>query len=423
MNQPENAIVVAVGYDGCDAALKFAVEEAQRTDSPVHLLQVTSLPDTVEYSGIYASSGMDVDADIERALATARKLAAGTPVAVTGERVEDRSHVSSLVRHADRGRMVVLQHRRLSTPHRIVTGSTTNGVAARAGVPVVSVPEDWSRPSEASVVTVAVQDAPESASLLRAGFEQARARQAPLVILHAWWLASGFDVVVVDDSMRRDWTSRTRSALAPVLADLEAEFPDVEVAVDVQHAPPIEALLDAGQKSVLLVLGRRHHLLPLGTHLGPVARATLNHSACPVLMVPPTPEEHRQTMSTSAVDLLWLPLGAGDNSGLVRWGGRAYEALSARGDHRDRADLYHSALEVHLDGHRYAVEMTPAWGLPNRVDRGVVVTGAVGLAGLGRWRLFRYEIHAWRDGRFRTLPTPLARHSGSAPIERWQSLF
>ncbi len=42
--------------------------------------------------------------------------------------------------------------------------------------------------------------------------------------------------------------------------------------------------------------------------------------------------------------------------------------------------------------------MTPAWGLPGNVDRGVVATGPVGLAGLAGSRLFRYEIHAWRNG-------------------------
>ena len=31
---------------------------------------------------------------------------------------------------------------------------------------------------------------------------------------------------------------------------------------------------------------RRHHLLPLGTHLGPVARAVLAGSTCPVLVTP-----------------------------------------------------------------------------------------------------------------------------------------
>jgi nucleotide-binding universal stress UspA family protein len=287
MKQPDDAVVVAVGRHGSEAAVEFAVEEAQRAGCPVHLVQVVALPNTVEYAGSYPSAGAAADAEIEQALAHARKLAAETPTEVTAERVDSRPLVGQLVHLADRNRMIVLQHRRLGNLRRIVAGSTTNGVASRANVPVVSVPDDWSAASEPSTVTVAVQDAHEAGSLLREGFEQARARGAKLVVLHAWWLASGYDSVVVDDDMRADLAARTRADLAPDLAELEGEFPEVTVEVQVRHAPPVEALLDAAERSALLVLGRRHHLLPLGSHLGPHARAALNHSACPVLLVPP----------------------------------------------------------------------------------------------------------------------------------------
>ena len=62
-----------------------------------------------------------------------------------------------------------------------------------------------------------------------------------------------------------------------------------------------------------------------------------------------------------SVDLYWLPLGAGDSSRLVRWSGLAFEAITARHEHREPLDLYHSALEVHLDGARFVIEMTPVW--------------------------------------------------------------
>jgi hypothetical protein len=54
-------------------------------------------------------------------------------------------------------------------------------------------------------------------------------------------------------------------------------------------------------------------------------------------------------------------------------------------------------LQVRLDGERFAIEMTPAWG-NGREDRGVVSTGPVGLRLLGRSRFFRYEVRRWRDG-------------------------
>ena len=45
------------------------------------------------------------------------------------------------------------------------------------------------------------------------------------------------------------------------------------------------------ESSQLLVIGRRHHLLPLGSHLGPVARAVLQHSTAPVLLNPESPRD------------------------------------------------------------------------------------------------------------------------------------
>jgi hypothetical protein len=52
---------------------------------------------------------------------------------------------------------------------------------------------------------------------------------------------------------------------------------------------------------------------------------------------------------------------------------------------------------VHLDGLRHVVEMTPAWS-GSGTAHGVVSEGPVGLALLGRSRLFRYEVRQWVGG-------------------------
>lgn len=101
--------------------------------------------------------------------------------------------------------------------------------------------------------------------------------------------------------------------------------------------------------------------------------------------------------SSSYVDLSWLPLGAGPGSAVVRVTGRAYEALSASHQHRPRCRLFHTALTVRVDGVAWAIEMTPDWSA-DHPGREVVVRGPVGLARLGRFRWFRYEVHRWRDG-------------------------
>jgi hypothetical protein len=96
----------------------------------------------------------------------------------------------------------------------------------------------------------------------------------------------------------------------------------------------------------------------------------------------------------SAIDLYWLPLGAGGR--FVRLNGLAFEAIAAHLQHRGRADLYHSALEVHVPEGRFVIEQAPAWGMSG--ERGVVAEGPVGIRAAGRLRLFRYELRRWRDG-------------------------
>jgi hypothetical protein len=77
--------------------------------------------------------------------------------------------------------------------------------------------------------------------------------------------------------------------------------------------------------------------------------------------------------------------------------GRVFEALAARLEHRDRCDLYHSALEVSTADGRFVIEQAPAAGAEG-LKRGVVAKGSVGLRAAGRLRLLRYEIRCWRDG-------------------------
>jgi hypothetical protein len=97
------------------------------------------------------------------------------------------------------------------------------------------------------------------------------------------------------------------------------------------------------------------------------------------------------------IDLYWLPLGAGDNTHCVRTNGHIYESVSAAWRRRERCDLYHAALVVHVDGEPYAIEMGPTWG-NDEPERGVVGEGPVGLRPLGRSRFFRYEVRCWRGG-------------------------
>ena len=99
---------------------------------------------------------------------------------------------------------------------------------------------------------------------------------------------------------------------------------------------------------------------------------------------------------SAAVDLYWLPLGAGGH--LVRLNGRLYEAIAARRGHRERCDIYHSALIITSPTGTFVIEQ--AWPIPegDSVRRGVVSEGAVGTRRARSSRFLRYEIRRWCDG-------------------------
>ena len=97
----------------------------------------------------------------------------------------------------------------------------------------------------------------------------------------------------------------------------------------------------------------------------------------------------------AAVDLYWLPLGAGGH--FVRLNGRLYEALVARLQRRPARDLYHSALQVEVPEGRFVIEQAPVHDWSGK-ERGVVAEGPVGARWAGRFRIFRYEIRLWRNG-------------------------
>jgi hypothetical protein len=99
--------------------------------------------------------------------------------------------------------------------------------------------------------------------------------------------------------------------------------------------------------------------------------------------------------SRGAIDLYWLPLGAGGHS--VRLNGILYEALAARLGRRPVCDLYHSALEVEVPEGRFVIESAPIRA-SDGPERGVVGEGSVGSRWAGWLPIFRYELRCWRDG-------------------------
>ena len=298
--QDPNPVVLAVGHDPIDAALAFAGAEAAGAGCGLHLVHV------VHQLAQGSETVLVAETDLQRigreALTAARDRAHHIVPATVPVSADLRlgGVVPTLVDVAKDARMIVLERRHLSSMRRVVTRSVSSGVAAHARVPVVSVPSHWSPEStrgDRRIVTVGVDVVERAEQVLRAAAAEAGRRGAELRVIHAWNIPSGYDDIIVTRPEREEWAARSGKEIQAVIDALGEDAAGVPVRIETRHGYPADALIEASRESDLLVIGRHDPLVPIGSHLGPIARAVLREAECPVLLVDPRPARGRKRHS------------------------------------------------------------------------------------------------------------------------------
>ncbi len=284
-------ILLGVGDEDVAGALAYATAEARRRDVGVHVLHavpgmgVGSDPTAmvVEGDALCAQGGRTLGAVAQRLERELGELPVSTELH-TGPVV---SAITGASRHAG---VVVLQRQRMGRPGRIPTLSVTNAVAAHAEVPVVAVPAGWQPdPERDRVVVAGLGDVEVSADVVRTALEEAGRRAGRVRLLHAWHHSDSYDDLVFAGPAGHAHEARVRRDLEAALAPLLAERPGVPVELVPVHARPADALVAESRTAGVVVLGRHRSSVPWGPHLGSVVRAVLRESACPVLVVDPSP--------------------------------------------------------------------------------------------------------------------------------------
>ncbi len=281
--------VVVVGTDGgpdSARALAYAVAEARRSRHSLRLVHV--VPEAVPMSAMLPLYGVD---SLRTVGAQILSAAVDTVHDLVGEDLEVETvlahgpRVPALLAHTADASLIVLG-RRSSTFARIRTGSTTSAAASRADCPVVAVPEEWTTAREHGHVVAAVDGTSGNLDVLRFALEAARQRSADVVVVHAWRPLPPYDLALDSSGAVEAWRSQTEPMIWSLVAGLRADFPEVEVRVDLVFDSVADALVAAGGEADLLVMGRRGEGAHLGTALGSKARAVLRSGVCPVEVVP-----------------------------------------------------------------------------------------------------------------------------------------
>lgn len=278
-------LVCTDGSEDGDRALKFACDEAERRRTSLRVLHVPQelVPFVPVTPVLMAPALHGVGAEIlKRAVNRCHDLAPGLEVEGvlgSGPRVPcilDEARETACVVLGSRGWNVL----------RLFGGATTSSVATRSPSPVIAIPPTWEPGRSMKRVVVGVNEHSGPPEVLEVAFEEARARDAEVVIVHAWRLWPAYEAELASQE-DEEWQSAARRSLAEATAGIRADNPDVRALWEIRHADPGTTLVDSAADADLLVLGRHSTSFPFLHRLGSVAHRALQSSHCPVEIVPP----------------------------------------------------------------------------------------------------------------------------------------
>ncbi|KOV62213.1 stress-inducible protein [Streptomyces sp. NRRL WC-3618] len=275
---------ITVGLDGSPeslAAADWAAREAAQRDVPLHLLHAEEPLRSAYPSFVGDPASVVIDAQrqwaadlLREAESRVARLHPGLRV-TTGQVAEGA--VLALLATTEEAGLLVLGSRGLGAVAGFLVGSVALAVVARTERPVVLVragghAEDehlpdatgtgaTSTPYRDVVLGLDIEDPGDA--VIEFAFEAARRRAAGLRVIHGW-----------------------NPGLTDLLRPWKDKFPDVEVTAQAVVGGAGRHLVHASRDAALVVVGRKRRHAPVGSRIGPVTDAVLQHACAPVAVVP-----------------------------------------------------------------------------------------------------------------------------------------
>jgi nucleotide-binding universal stress UspA family protein len=198
--------------------------------------------------------------DQEQALSEARTVAEQLLAAVAAQlvippqvqlsmRAEPADAVEVLEEYAHKAAMLVLGRDKVSWIERLFLGAVTSQVVDQIPCPLVVVPGNWrpryARPRLPVIVALDLETAPEPA--LKLAFEEARLRDARLIVLHAQ-----------PSSASDQEADAAQFDLDSVLAEWQQNHPEVAVSTSIVSGDADDQLVRWSRWAAVLVVGHPH---------------------------------------------------------------------------------------------------------------------------------------------------------------------
>ena len=284
---------IVAATDGSEESLRavgWAAREAVLRGAPLRIVSAAALlPRMISRAG---PGDYDTVTDVlledrDRALAAAAERAAKTASGLLIDTDPLSGQPAQAITEAGAGAlMLVVGSRGRGAFTAMVLGSVSRYAASHAPGPVVVVRDETAATHRQ--VVIGIGDLDHCADSLTFAFEEASARQASLLAIHAWHapqtdMSRAGDTYTAADSHALE--AEAARQLEGLLNDWRQKYPDVPVSSDVVHGHPGRALVGLSARADLVVIGRhaRHTGLP---GPGSVRHAVLNHAHGPAAVVP-----------------------------------------------------------------------------------------------------------------------------------------
>ncbi len=282
---------VVVGVDGSEESLlaaEWAAMEAGRRGMPLHVVSAPArVPRMHAYPASPAMAARAVREVSERALLAgairAGEVAPGLQI-TTG--LLSGPPALAVAGSGSGAAMLVVGARGAGGFAAMALGSVSRYAAVCAACPVIVVRQATMAVHQE--VAVGIRDPQDTGHALAFAFEEAAARHADLVAIHAWsWFPSALRALAeAGDALEAAFHPQQISAdvgqgLLAALSPWREKYPDVPVRCDVIHGHPARVLASYSARADLVVIGRHG-----GCIIGSTQHVLLEHARSPVAVIP-----------------------------------------------------------------------------------------------------------------------------------------
>ncbi|WP_166984658.1 universal stress protein [Canibacter zhoujuaniae] len=273
-----------IGVDGSEEshrALAWGLERAAAHKADVELLYVAD-DSFLSETPVFVSDAQAAGEKLLKAEAEhARTL--GFEGTITGNAIVGNP-VGELEKASKRADLIILGAHHGSRLAGTFFGTRAVKIAAAAHCPVAVIPlEKPVRPTKGVVVGVDGSDA--SVKAVEKAAAEAATLGVPLHAIYAWMtpLTPGIEFLWSPELIQEQ-EEKAQEALAIGTAGVKERFPDLEIVREVVQAPPVSALVEAGQDAAAVVVGSRGRNALSRLLLGSVSHGVLQQLPTTVIV-------------------------------------------------------------------------------------------------------------------------------------------